>query len=154
MEICLPQNWWLKYLGKPWEASPHPPQSYNCGELVRAVHIDLLGIDSPLIPVTNANSPRQCLRAMQPEFFGLLPLAEGEKPHSLDVAFLGRQKILAHCGVAVETLEGLKVLQCPQVASGVVLDDLVQLRIFGFPEIRWFRHQNLHSSMRRLGILV
>lgn len=143
--LSLPQNWWVEYLGKPWEAVPHPPDSYNCGELVRAVHRDLVDIDSPAIPVSDAHSGLQCLKAMQPGLFGLEPLRDGERPQTLDVAFLGRSERLAHCGVAVETSEGLRILHCPQSASGVVLDELLQLRFSGFPSVRWFRHRLLHG---------
>ena len=120
--IILPANWWLAYLGKPWAAVPNPPESYTCGELVRAVHLDLCGIDSPPIPVTNAGSRAQCLRAMQPDLFGLEPLALTIEPRALDVVFLGRRERFGHCGVAVETTEGLRVLHCPEAACGVTLD--------------------------------
>lgn len=149
----LPQNWWTDYLGKPWEAVPNPPESYNCGELVRAVHRDMAGIDSPAIPVSDARSGRECLRAMQPDLFGLVPIAENEPPRSLDVAFLGRAGRLAHCGVAVETTEGLRVLHCPQSASGVVLDDLHELHFSGFPVARWFRHKDMTDALHRRGWL-
>ena len=89
MHIHLPANWWLTYLGKPWAVDPNPPASYNCGELVRAVHRDLCGIDSPAIPVADAGSRLQCVRAMRPELFGLEALLAGAAPRALDVAFLG-----------------------------------------------------------------
>ncbi len=151
MSIHLPVNWWLEYLGKPWAAAPNPPASYNCGELVRAVHRDLCGIDSPAIPVTNAGNRLQCVRAMRPEFFGLEPLPQNTVPRALDVAFLGRRTYLAHCGLAVETGEGLRVLHCPEAACGVSLDSLMELRVAGFPAVRWFRHRNMEEAMRFRG---
>ncbi len=151
--LDLPHNWWLPYLGRPWAAKPEPPHSYNCGELVRAVHVDMVGIDSPTIPVNNAQSRLQCVKAMQPEMFGLLPLPEGEAPRSLDVAFLGRRTFLSHCGMAVETNEGLKVLHCPDTGFGVVLDSIAELRLSGFPQIRWFRHADMESAARLRGWL-
>ena len=153
MAVSLPHNWYLAYLGKPWEATPCPPESYNCGELVRSVHRDMVGIDSPAIPITDAHSRLQCLKAMQPDIFGLLPLPDEESPRSLDVAFLGRQNRLAHCGMVVETAEGLRVLHCPQCSSGVVLDDLLQLRLSGFPVVRWFRHKDMSAALRSRGWL-
>ena len=50
--------WHEAYLNKPWAAVPRPPETFNCGELVRAVHRDLLGIDSPTIPVPDAANRR------------------------------------------------------------------------------------------------
>lgn len=144
-------DWWLVYLGKPWEAVPVIPKSYNCGELVRAVHSDMLGIDSPTIPIENAMSRIQCVKAMQPGIFGLEPLPEGAKPRMFDVAFLGRRTYLAHCGVAVETSEGLKILHCPESLAGVCLDSLPELRMAGFPAVRWFRHRNMDAALRAHG---
>lgn len=151
MHIHLPANWWLTYLGKPWAVDPNPPASYNCGELVRAVHRDLCGIDSPAIPVIDAGSRLQCVRAMRPELFGLEALPAGAAPRALDVAFLGRRTYLAHCGLAVETGEGLRVLHCPEAACGVALDSLMELRVAGFPSVRWFRHRNMDEVLRSRG---
>lgn len=151
--IVLPANWWLAYLGKPWAADPNPPASYNCGELARAVHRDLCGIDSPPIPVTDAGSRLQCVRAMRPDLFGLEPLAETDSPRALDVAFMGRRACLAHCGMAVETDEGLRVLHCPEASCGVALDSLLELRFSGFPRVRWFRHRDMDRALRVRGLL-
>lgn len=151
MRIHLPGNWWLSYLGKPWAADPNPPASYNCGELVRAVHRDMLDIDTPAIPVADAGSRLQCVRAMQPGLFGLLPLPGDAAPRALDVAFLGRRTYLAHCGLAVETDEGLRVLHCPEAACGVALDSLMELCVAGFPSVRWFRHRNMDEALRSRG---
>lgn len=153
MAISLPQNWWLEYLGKPWAATPTPPHSYNCGELVRAVHLNLCGIDSPAIPVSDAQSRLQCVKAMQPELFGLEALPENEAPRSLDVAFLGRRSCLAHCGMVVETGEGLRVLHCPEAACGVALDSMHELALAGFPQVRWFRHRDMERALRFRGWL-
>lgn len=151
MPVTLPPLWWNRYLGKPWSAVPNPPESYNCGELTRAVHHELCGIDTPPIPVTNAGSRLQCLRAMCPELFGLEALKENVVPRTLDVAFLGRNGRLAHCGVAVETDEGLKVLHCPEAPCGVVLDSIPELRLAGFPQIRWFRHRDMNAALEARG---
>lgn len=154
MLVSLPKNWWLRYLGKPWAAKPSPPQSYNCGELVRTVHMDWLGLNSPAIPVANTQSRLQCVRAMQPDFFCLEPLPDGDLPRSLDVAFLGRGQHLSHVGIAVETTEGLRILHCPEAASGVVLDSLQELYLLGFPHLRWFRHRDNEAAMRFRGWLA
>ena len=144
----LPADWWLPYLGKPWAAVPNPPESYNCGELVRAAHRDLVGIDTPPIPVTNAGSRSQCLKAMQPEFFGLEPLPLKDVPRTLDVVFLGRRERFGHCGIVVWTTEGLRILHCPEAPCGVSLDTLLELRVAGFPNLRVFRHRDMDAALR------
>lgn len=151
--VVLPPAWWAPYLGKPWAARPEPPHSYTCGELVRAVHRDLAGIDSPPIPVTDAQSRLQCCRAMQPAYFGLEPLPEGARPRSLDVAFLGRRAFLGHCGMVVETPDGLRILHCPEAACGVSLESLMELRLAGFPTARWFRHRDMDRALAARGLL-
>ncbi len=151
--LHLPRAWWLPYLGKPWSAIPNPPESYTCGELLRAIHRELCGIETPPIPIRNAGSRLQCLRAMQPDLFGLEPLPEGQAPRDLDVAFLGRGRTLAHCGMAVETCEGLRVLHCPQASCGVTLESLPALALAGFPRIRWFRHREMEAALAARGFL-
>lgn len=152
-KISMPENWWVDYLGKPWEANPNPPHSYNCGELVRGVHRDFFGIETVQIPCDDANSRLQCMKAMLPSIYGLAPLPLSEKPRTLDVAFLGRRTYLSHCGVAVETSEGLKILHCPESVMGVCLDSLTELKMAGFPQVRWFRHKELEDGLRRRGWL-
>lgn len=138
----LPEKWWLQYLGKPWEAVPNPPESYNCGELVRGIHHDFFGIETVAIPVTTAASRLQCLKAMQPELFGLEPVTR-DFVKEFDVAFLGQRTRLSHCGIAVDTSEGMKILHCPEAGCGVCLDSLLELRMMGFSQVKWFRHKGL-----------
>lgn len=153
MAICPDLYWYLSYLGKPWKANPEPPNSYNCGELVRSIYRDKFGIESAAIPVTNAHSSLQCARAMQPEIFDLLPLREDEAPHEFDVCFMGRKMLMGHCGVAVylpirkfefyEVPEyELYILHCPENSCGVTLQKPIEMKYSGFPNIRWFRHKD------------
>jgi len=146
MATLLTHNWWVPYLGKPWKANPAPPQSYNCGELARRVLHDQAGIDCPAILVADAESRLACARAMQPDVYGLLPLPEGEKPRSLDVAFLGHRMAMLHCGIGVETFEGLRILHCTETRAGTILESLPVLALTGFPRVRWFRHRSLFGE--------
>lgn len=141
MGKAIKQDWYLDYLGKPWQAKPNPPESYNCGELVRHIYIDLFNIQTSAIPVANAQSSLQCARAMKPEIFDLIPLSETETLQEFDVCFMGRKTLMGHCGIAVDTSEGLRILHCPESASGVTLNSPIELRVAGFPYIRWFRHK-------------
>lgn len=142
MGKAIKQDWYLDYLGKPWKASPNPPESYNCGELVRHIYIDLFDIQTSAIPVANAQSALQCARAMKPEIFDLLPLPENAEPHEFDVCFMGRKTLLGHCGIAVETGDGLRILHCPESSCGVTLNSPMELKFMGFPYIRWFRYKD------------
>lgn len=139
-------DWWLDYLGKPWKANPAPPESYNCGELVRFIYKDVLGIQSACIPVANARSALQCARAMKPEMFDLCPLDESQTPREFDVCFMGRRTLLGHCGIAVHTSDGLRILHCPEAACGVIISSPLELKYSGFPNIRWFRHKEFLCS--------
>ena len=121
---------------------------------MRSVHLDFAEIDSPAIPVENAYSRIDCIKAMQPDVFGLVPLSENEQVQTLDVAFMGRKNQLAHCGIVIETVEGLRILHCQQSASGVALDDLLSLKMMGFPVVRYFRHVHLHEKLAERGYLT
>lgn len=122
-----------------------PPDSYNCGELVRSIYRDLFSIETNAIPVKDAQSSLQCARAMLPEVFDLLPLSENELPQEFDVCFMGRKTLLGHCGIAVESNGGLYVLHCPESSCGVTIHSPLELKYSGFPFIRWFRHKDFVS---------
>lgn len=134
-------NWFYKYLGKPWQAVPTPPESYNCGELVRAIYKNELNIELPAILIDNARNRRQCIEAMQPDVFGFLPLSLVARHKDFDLILLGRKRQLSHCGLIVNTNEGEKVLHCPEAACGVCLDSFIELHIAGFPFVSIFRHK-------------
>lgn len=143
----LPPRWHEAYLGRPWAAVPQPPQSYTCGELVRAVHRDFFGIDSPPIPVADAGDLKACVKAMRPERYGLQPLAPGRSPREMDVLFFVKARLRDHCGIAVRTANGLWVLHCQQQA-GVILSPLVELRAH-FYRVLWYRHPGLDAAAAR-----
>lgn len=136
-------NWFYKYLGKPWQAVPNPPESYNCGELVRAIYRNELGIKLPAILIENARNRRQCIDAMKPDLFGFWPLSIAGKHRDFDLVLLGRKSQLSHCGLIVNTNEGEKILHCPEAQCGVCLDNIRELELMGFPLINFYRHKNL-----------
>lgn len=144
----MEKNWFYNYLGKPWRAKPNPPDSYNCGELVRSIYRDQFNIDTVAIPVADAQSALQCARAMRPTIFDLYALPEEEEPREFDVCFMGRKTLMGHCGIAVETSEGLRILHCPEASCGVTLNSPLELKCAGFPFIRWFRHKDFSSVDR------
>ena len=153
MRVVAPANWHLAYQGRPWAGTPRPPESYTCGELLRAVHRDMLGIDTPPIPVPDARVLRACVAAMRPGAFGLEALPPGARPREFDVAFFARARDRDHCGVACMTDEGLMILHCIQ-RSGVLLDSLAVMRgCYGFRDVGWFRHRDADAALRGLGWL-
>ena len=134
-------EWWKQYLGKPWEAVPNPPHSYTCGELLRAVHLEMFGIETAPI-LADALDLRDCIMAMKGERYGLRPLDTDEKPREFDSVFMARVKYVDHVGIGVQTTDGLLVLHCLR-GAGVVLESPGELRGRGFRRLDWFRHQEL-----------
>lgn len=135
-------DWFYKYLGKPWQAVPNPPESYNCGELVRTVYRNECNIELPAILIDNARNRRQCIEAMKPDLFGFLPLSEVATHNNFDLILLGRRKQLSHCGLIVNTPDGERILHCPESACGVCLDSYLELMIAGFPFVSIYRHKS------------
>lgn len=138
-------TWFDAYMGKPWSAVPHPPQSFTCGELVRYVLRQHCGIDMPCI-LANAAHLRECLRDLgQPARYGLYPLPAGAAPQEYDVAYMLRSTRQDHVGLAVMTADGLMILHCQQ-NSGVVLDNPAELMGTGLRRIAWYRHKGMGGA--------
>lgn len=135
--------WTDHYIGKPWRATPTPPESFTCGELCRYVLRERCGIDAPEI-VVNANRMRDCMRGMEtPGHYGLVPLAAGEPPRDYDIVYMARTNRPHHVGLAVKTADGLMILHCQEII-GVSLDSLSGLA--GMQYMRsfyWYRHETL-----------
>lgn len=129
--------WHDAYIGKPWAAVPSPPGSYNCGELLRAVHKDLFGFEADAIGV-DASRLDDCVRAFDPGRFGLRHLRWGERPSEFDTVFFRRARYADHCGIAAMTADGLMVLHCLQ-SAGVVLESPMEALSRGFASLEWLR---------------
>jgi cell wall-associated NlpC family hydrolase len=140
--------WYEKYLGKPWVAVPNPPESYTCGELVRAVYRDRLGIYMAAI-LADPMCLRECVQAMTPDRYGLRPLTQEEHPQEYDVVFFRRAKREDHVGIAVQTADGLMIMHCQQYA-GVTLDSPAELLGMGMARsLHWFRHKEYKGEICR-----
>lgn len=151
--VSAPPDWYMSYLDKPWAAVPHPPQSYTCGELIRGVHIDLFGLDSPPIAVDDATDHRDCIAAMQPEIYGLRLLAAHERPRTFDVVFFARAGRADHVGIVCESTDGMLALHCVQ-RMGVRLDGLDDLRgAWGFRRFIYWRHVDIDAALTLRGWL-
>ena len=128
--------WHEAYLGKPWSGTPNPPETFNCGELVRYFYSQDSSYECLPIPVPDAKNLRDCVEAMKPSYFGLVPV-EGE-PQDKDAVFLSRRHLMDHCGLGVKTPSGLYVLHCSQ-RGGVQLSTIGELRGQGYTGFSWWR---------------
>jgi len=131
-------TWYEQYIGRPWAAAPNPPESFNCGELLRYIHLKELNIETPSIEI-DASSLKACVARMRPALFGLRPLAQGQRPSEYDCAFFARARYEDHCGIAVATVDGLLIMHCLQ-GVGVVLESEAESKKRGFHSITWCRH--------------
>lgn len=121
--------WYEEYLGRPWAPVPNPPESFTCGELVRYVFKREFGFDALPVPVPDARNLRDCVKAMDPAYFGLVP-AEG-RLREMDAAFLMRRHLMDHCGLVVLPGDGVWILHCSQ-RGGVQLSSLGELEAEGY----------------------
>ena len=141
MSVNAESLWYEQYIGRPWEAAPKPPLSFNCGELLCYVHKVHLLIETPEISA-NPLKLRECVDNMRPEIFGLRALTTDDKVQDYDCAFFSRAFYEDHCGLAVETLDGLLVLHSVQ-GIGVVLESEHEALSRGFRQLTWYRHVGL-----------
>lgn len=128
--------WHEEYLGKPWAGVPNPPESFTCGELVRYVYAKDYGYSCLPVPVPDAKVLKDCVAAMNPGYFGLIPV-EGEI-RDKDAVFLSRRHLMDHCGLGVKTPSGLYILHCSQ-RGGVQLSTVGELRAQGYTGFSWWR---------------
>ena len=128
--------WHEEYLGKPWAGVPDPPNSFTCGELIRYIYHHDYGYECLPVPVPDAKNLKDCVRAMSPAYFGLVPV-DGEI-RDKDAVFLSRRFLMDHCGLAVKTPEGLRILHCAQ-NIGVVLATKLDLKMQGYTGFSWWR---------------
>ncbi|MDR2892970.1 MAG: hypothetical protein LBV80_07800 [Deltaproteobacteria bacterium] len=140
--------WWESLLGRPWERVPNPPQSFTCGELVRYLMKEHLGIE--MLPVyADAGVLRECVDNLnQPEMYGLEPVAADDKIQPFDIAFLARCKRFDHVGLAVPGPLGVMVMHCQQ-GIGVVCDTTAELNGAGFRRLEWFRHKDANERTKQ-----
>jgi len=136
-------TWHEQYLGKPWTHTPDPPNSFNCGELLRHIYKRHLGYDAPML-LADTEILASCIRDIrniQRYYAGFCPT---EMPRDFDVAVMSRGVIenADHVGLYC----GGNILHCrPKV--GVFLDDVFTLQSFGWRKIVWFRPEGLERSM-------
>lgn len=137
--------WYEEFIGKPWKAVPVPPNSFTCGELVRYIYKHRLGIDTPDI-VADPDSLRQCIENLSiPDAYGLIPV-QGD-PRPFDACYIMRHVRRDHIGVAVRTVEGIRILHCMR-GVGVILESLAEIMgTTGCRRVEWYRHRLITPEM-------
>ena len=137
-------DWWEQYLGKPWKAEPSPPNSFNCGELLRYIYRTHLGRQPGEI-IADPSDVRQCINAMTvAQVYGLEPSEYDRIPQQYDVLFMARNKYIDHCGIAVDTSAGLMILHCKQ-GPGVIIETLFEIGT-AFRRCDWFKPISLEPT--------
>lgn len=137
--------WFEQYIGKPWVDTPDPPHSFTCGELVRHIFKDRLGIDTPPI-LADPTKLKECLANLAiPEAYGLYSF-EGP-PRPFDIVYLMRRVRRDHIALCVKTKQGLRFLHCTQ-GAGVVLETEFELKTTAFSNfMEWRRHKDVTEEM-------
>lgn len=139
--------WWEQYIGKPWENIPNPPHTFNCGELVRYILKDRLGIDNPPI-IADGDKLRECIANLSvPEAYGLMPF-EGD-PRPFDIVYLMRRVRRDHIALCVNSPQGLAFLHCVQ-GAGVVCETEFEMKCTtNSAFMEWRRHKDVTEEMVR-----
>lgn len=137
--------WYEHYIGKPWVDIPTPPISFTCGELMRYILKNRLGIDNPPI-LADGSKLRQCLANLAvPEAYGLYPF-EGP-PRPFDMVYLMRRVRRDHIAMAVKRGQDLLFLHCVQ-GAGVILETEFELKANTFSNfMEWRRHKDVTEEM-------
>jgi hypothetical protein len=132
-------NWHEQYLGKPWKHNPAPPDSFNCGELLRHIYKRFLGYDAPIL-LADTRAIETCIddiRNIRRYYAGFRPV---DIPQDFDVAVMSRGELknADHVGLYCAG----DILHCrPKV--GVFLDDAFTLSSLGWHNIAYLRAQGL-----------
>jgi cell wall-associated NlpC family hydrolase len=129
-------RWHEQYLGKPWTHIPDPPNSFNCGELLRHIYKTHLGHDAPPL-LADTQDVRSCIRDVG-NIGRYASFRRVDRPQDFDVAVMSRGGPADHVGLYC----GGNILHCrPRV--GVFLDDVFTLQSFGWRKIAWLRAEGL-----------
>lgn len=138
--------WYEELVGKPWAAHANPPESFNCGELIRYVHKLRFGINTNPI-LADGSKIRECVKNMSmPEFYDLVPCDYSVR-RPFDIALLMRFVRRDHIAVLVQTPQGLQFLHCVQ-GAGVILETQFEMETStGCRFIEWFRHKDVTQEM-------
>ena len=130
-------KWHEEYLGKPWQANPNPPESFNCGELLRYVYKKHFDYDAPIL-LADALDLRSCVRDVQNIQRYYSNMKKVTRAQDFDLAVLWRGIIPDHVGLYAAG----SILHCrPNV--GVFLDDAFTIESFGWRKIEYYRPEGL-----------
>lgn len=127
-------HWALQYLGAPWVSGQSGPVAYDCYGLVRAVYRDVLGIDLPVIDVTQAEPLR--LRHAMEQQAGAAWL-DVHTSAELDVVLMSHGKHPHHVGLW-SAVDGGRVVHAVE-GAGVVAQSLAALQLAGWRVLGYHR---------------
>jgi len=129
--------WHEEFLGRPWAGAPEPPETFNCGEFIRYVYRRDLGHECLPVPVPDARNLHDCLKAMQPDYFDLVPAKDPLQDR--DAVFMSRGRFMDHCGLLVMLPNGDRgILHCSQ-QGGVQLSSFLEMRQQGYTSFSFWR---------------
>lgn len=145
------RHWVYDYLGKQWSADGEGPDSYNCWNLVRAVHLRLHGRHLPVFEPTKWNFRgyatafgEECVSQELTQNW-----IEQSEPDDLDIVILGRAVKPSHIGLWVGHGYNGRVLHCVEPSpqsrgiSGVVAQQLQSMRLQGWGLVKFYRHREM-----------
>ena len=125
-------HWHEQYLGKPWSHNPDPPNSFNCGELLRWIYKEFFGANVPVV-LADTGDLRSCIKDIR-AIDRYWRFERVETPQDFDMAIMARGGEADHVGICV----GSDILHCrPKV--GVFLDDVFTLQNMGWKSIKYIR---------------
>ena len=125
-------DWWLKWVGLPFEDGGRGPHSYDCWGLLRAVYAERLGVDLPSYGEISARDLARIARAMEAgkddgwQECGPAPLAA-----VLMRSGRGGQRVV-HVGVMADERRLLHVEEAAAAAVVPITHFSVAGRIVGF----------------------
>lgn len=133
-------NQWIgDLLGKPWVRGANGPDAFDCLGLVKFVYKERKGIELPSYGEVNFAKKKEVAKAITHNFSN--HWIEVRKPLKLcAVGLSSSRKFIHHIGIFLPDDSGL-VLHSHE-ASGVVVQNLLELRVNGWTNIKYYDYSN------------
>lgn len=137
-------SWVMPLLSKKWVANARGPETFDCWGLVCHVYKTQFGVTLPEYLDIQPEERVRVAKAMTTDT-GSPPWCHVDKPQHGDLVGLSGNKAIHHVGVFLD-VDGGAVLHISST-SGVMCQRLNQLKLLGFHNIQFFRHDELcHRS--------
>lgn len=127
-------HWAEQYIGKPWVNGACGPDAYDCHGIVRAVYLEQLGIELPVVNVDALSTLDACrsIRDYDHSDWVEIPAPEFD----LDVVEMSRSTRPHHVGVFVDG----GVLTSVE-SAGVVWQSMASLKRYGWNIVSCYRRR-------------